>query len=156
MPSSEKLLIVLDGANIGWMYGNGTLFDPVGIEMALSYFAQFDVDTVTFIPSSYLKKKPRDGSKTNACMETDDFEVLQRLVHTGAVTMVPAGDHDDVYVLSYARAHHGYVVSNDLFQDHISQLEVEAIRNSMVLWLRSHRCGYTFVNGEFLLNPGEG
>ena len=151
---NSKPLVVLDCANIGWLYGADIVFDPEGIERALAFFRQRDVEVVAFIPSSYMKKKPRGGGQGNACMETDTLDTLQRLVRTGAVAAVPAGDHDDVYILSYARHRMGYVVSNDHFADHLQRLQVDSLRTSMALWLRTHRCGYTFVDGEFVPNPG--
>ena len=87
-------------------------------------------------------------------METHEWEMINRMVLSGAVTIVPAGDHDDVYILSYARAHNGYVVSNDHFVDHIKGLENESIKMSMILWLRMHRGGYTYIRDQFMLNPG--
>jgi hypothetical protein len=69
------------------------------------------------------------------------------------VTVVPAGDHDDVYILHYARSNSGFVVSNDFYADHIRKLDNDSIRLSMSLWLAENRCGYTFVRGEFMLNP---
>lgn len=98
----------------------------------------------------------RDGARGNSCMETDDWEILNKLVHTGKVTVVPAGDHDDVYILTYARFHDGFVVSNDFFIDHIKNITEETIRNSMKCWLKENRCGFTFHNNSssFIINPG--
>ena len=58
-----KPLVVLDCANLGWMYGGGKGFEPTGIEIALAFFSSFPAITVVaFIPAHYLKKKPRDGT----------------------------------------------------------------------------------------------
>jgi hypothetical protein len=66
----------------------GDHFSAAGIQIAIDFFNNYKVDIVAFIPSSYLRKKPRDGAKGNSCMETDDWEVLNTLVHTGIYTNV--------------------------------------------------------------------
>ena len=150
----QKILIVLDCANIGWAHGEDH-FSATGIRIALSFFAGCNADIAAFLPSSYLKKKPRDGTRGNSMMETDEWEELTTLVRTGDVTVVPAGDHDDVYILSYARSNNGFIVSNDFFSDHIANIEVESIQRSMKLWLKVNRCGFTFMkNSSFMINPG--
>ena len=150
----KKTLIVLDCANIGWGHGEDH-FSTAGIVSALSFFSKWNVDIAAFVPSSYLKKKPRDGRKGNSVMETDDWEQLASLVRTGDVTVVPAGDHDDVYILSFARSNNGFIVSNDFFSDHISSLQVQSIQRSMKLWLNVNRCGFTFMkNSIFMITPG--
>jgi hypothetical protein len=148
----SKPLVVLDGANIGWAYGD-TSFYVQGLKIALDHLSTFPLNVVTFIPSAFLRRRPRDGSKGNACMQTDDWTELQSLVRSGAVTVVPAGDHDDVYILHYARTNNGFVISNDFYADHIKKIDDESIRTSMTLWLAENRCGYTFVRDQFLLNP---
>ena len=150
----KKTLIVLDCANIGWGHGEDHFSIP-GIVSALSFFSRWNVEIAAFIPSSYLKKKPRDGRKGNSVMETDDWEQLATLVRTGDITVVPAGDHDDVYILSFARSNNGFIVSNDFFSDHISSLQEPSIQRSMKFWLNVNRCGFTFMkNTIFMINPG--
>ena len=150
----KKTLIVLDCANIGWGHGEDHFSIP-GIVSALSFFSRWNVEIAAFIPSSYLKKKPRDGRKGNSVMETDDWEQLATLVRTGDITVVPAGDHDDVYILSFARSNNGFIVSNDFFSDHISSLQEPSIQKSMKLWLNVNRCGFTFMKSTiFMINPG--
>ena len=149
-----KTFVVLDCANIGWSHGENH-FSVEGIRIALAFFARYNVDIAAFIPSSYLRRKPKDGSKGNSVMETDDWEQLSVLVRTGDVTVVPAGDHDDVYILSFARSNNGFIVSNDFFADHIASIEEKTIQRSMKLWLNVNRCGFTFMkNVSFMINPG--
>jgi hypothetical protein len=149
-----KTFVVLDCANIGWAHGENH-FSAEGIRIALAFFARYNVDIAAFIPSSYLKRKPSNGSKGNSVMETDDWEQLAVLVRTGDVTVVPAGDHDDVYILSFARSNNGFIVSNDFFADHIAGIEEKSIQRSMKLWLNVNRCGFTFMkNASFMINPG--
>ena len=154
-PSQNKrTLVVLDCANIGWAYGESQ-FLADGIRIALDFFKLYEVDVISFIPSSYVKKKPRDGSSGNSMMDTDDRQQLETLIRVGDVTVVPAGDHDDVYILSYARSNNGFIVSNDFFIDHIATIDELSIKRSMKLWLNVNRCGFTFLkNSIFMINPG--
>ena len=154
-PSQNKrTLVVLDCANICWAHGESQ-FDVNGIQIALAFFKSYEVDVISFIPSSYVKKKPRDKSAGNSMMETEDRQHLEALIRMGDVTVVPAGDHDDVYILSYARSNNGFIVSNDFFADHIASIEEMSIKRSMKLWLNVNRCGFTFLkNSSFMINPG--
>jgi hypothetical protein len=152
-------LVVLDCANIGWNFGVNA-FDARGVELAISCFRQQHIDVVAFIPASYLRAKPRQihGAvqpvRGNAMMLTEEVEMLTSLVQQKLLTTVPAGDSDDAYILNYARDNNGFVISNDLFHDHLNGLEVESVRRSMRVWLQEHRCGYTFTNkSELVFNP---
>jgi hypothetical protein len=152
-------LVVLDCANIGWNFAVNA-FDARGVELAISYFHRQNIDVVAFIPASYLRAKPRQihGAvqpvRGNAMMLTEEVEMLTSLVQQKLLTTVPSGDSDDAYILNYARDNNGFVISNDLFHDHLNSLEVEGVRRSMRVWLQEHRCGYTFTNkSEFVFNP---
>lgn len=100
-----KPLVVLDCANIGWSYGIHR-FNVHGVILAIQYFQQLDIEIQAFIPVSYLRLKPRlstDDSRENALMVTDEVELLTQLTNNSIVTIVPAGDNDDAYILNYAR-----------------------------------------------------
>jgi hypothetical protein len=96
------LRVVLDGANIGWSFGR-TSFSAAGLVIALRFFESIKVDTVTFLPASYVTKRPSDGSRGNSLMETEDVEILTALVDAGRLTMVPPGNDDDLFILSFGR-----------------------------------------------------
>lgn len=153
--NDSDILVVLDLANIGWFYGNGTSFSMEGLTKTFEYFSKVSkyCNLVAFIPSSYVRKKPGDGSKGNTKMRTDDLENLESMVQSGNVSVVPAGDSDDAYILNYARSHHGYIISNDMFLDHIRDISNDSIQLSMKVYLNQYRCGYTFVHKEFYPNP---
>ena len=149
-----KIDVILDCANIGYAYAQNQCFSINGVDLALKYFESYGFIRVTaFIPASYLRRKPRDGSKGNVLMETEDWTKLNALVESRRISPVPPGDNDDVYILSYARRRNGFVVSNDFFRDHIAKIEVESLRRSMQMWIRESRCQYTFVRDEFVLYP---
>ena len=86
-------------------------------------------------------------------MDTKDNEILEELSRTNRISVVPPGDNDDHYIISYARENNAFVVSNDLFLDHMRGVHESSIKRSMTLWLRANRCSYTFVHHDFMLNP---
>lgn len=43
------------------------------------------------------------------------------------------------------RDNNGFIISNDLFKDHMININVESTRFSMSIWIHEHRCGYTFT-----------
>ena len=148
-------LVVLDCANIGWCYGVDS-FSAEGVNIALRYFQQLQLEVQGFLPASYLRAKPTqaDASRGNAMMLTEDIELLNELAGTALLTIGPTGDSDDAYILNYARDNNGFVISNDLFHDHLRGIANESIRRSMHVWLHEHRCGYAFsARREFLFNP---
>lgn len=150
----SRPLVVLDCANIGWMYGNNQRFSAAGVQLAVASLQKLNIDIKAFIPIKYISIKPRRGQGDgNIIMETSDWEDLTVLVSRGVISVVPAGDHDDSYILHFARSAQGFIVSNDLFRDHLESMEVDSVRLSMQLWLRENRCGYAFVDNDFIFNP---
>eukprot|EP01038_Epipyxis_sp_PR26KG_P004413 gene4413-6240_t len=147
-------MVVLDGANLGWNYGVDS-FRVKGITLAISYFKRFKVDIKCFIPVSYIKSKPKasDPCKDNAMMQTDDWEILNSLLFQSILAPVPANENDDAYILAYGRNHNGFIISNDLFRDHIEKMQPQSAQTSMKLWITENRCGYLFIQDEFMLNP---
>lgn len=152
----ERPLIVLDCANIGWHYADHSKFSAQGVYLAITALRSLhDSDIVAFLPAAYLHRARRIQNQDGAYveMDTDDWDQLHDLLRHNLLAIVPSGDSDDAYILEYARSHQGFVVSNDLFRDHIAGLEVTSMQLSMQLWLQENRCGYCFVGNEFYLNP---
>jgi hypothetical protein len=149
----DSLLVVLDGANIGYSYGSG-VFDAKGLVLAIEYFTGEKVDIKAFLPSGLCRARPRDGSRGNGLMQTDNLDIVHQLVSDGSVSIVPSGDPDDIYIIRYAKDNNGFIVSNDFFADHIRNMDNHSSQQSMFHWIRENRCGYTFVgNQEFMPNP---
>lgn len=148
----ETLLVVLDAANIGYFYGNG-VFDANGIVFALDYFSILNIETKAFIPSAFFRAKPRDGSKGNGLMETEELAILNELVGSFSLSVVPSGDNDDLYIIKYAKENNGFIISNDFFTDHIRNIGNHSSKQSMFHWIRENRCSYTFVDKAFMPNP---
>lgn len=161
LEKGERVCVVVDAANVGWAHGNGVCFSPTGVSVAIDHIKSLSqlgdmVDIMAFLPASYMRKRPSKHSNVtgNALMITDEWEALDDLVGTGHLTLVPAGDHDDVYLLTYARLHNGYVVSNDFFADHMRGVSNPTVKKSFQLWLESRRASYAFPKpSEFMLNP---
>jgi len=68
-----------------------------------------------------------------------------------------SGESDDLYALGFTMRKRGYIVSNDMYRDHMGKafgMDSEAWR----LWLRMIRIGFTFFGShdEFLPNPDNG
>ena len=55
----------------------------------------------------------------NAKMQTDDTDLIEFFVSQNLLSVVPAGENDDFYIIEYAKNNNGYILSNDLFEDHI-------------------------------------
>lgn len=141
--SIKAPLIVFDGANIAYSYGQtmqGTIDvrpepDARGIRVAVTYFQHAGLRVLVVLPMSWIRSKPHvnDPSQANAKMQTDHWEVLQDLHRNGLLLAAPPTDDDDAYALTIAQrelsqTNHGgdgissssrlaYVVSNDLFRD---------------------------------------
>lgn len=157
----EKLIVVLDCANIGYDYGNQVEFNSLGVKIAIDFFSKHLVKVVGFIPRHLLDVKPRVGikAKTQYNIESNlkhadnSSNILNDLVWQGKVSVVPSAEKDDLYILSYARDRNGYVVSNDLYRDHAQALHESGVNDGAALWIEERRCGFTFVDNEFMLNP---
>lgn len=80
------------------------------MEAALAFFRALKIRTVAFLPAAYARRRPDDGSRSNALMETDELAALDALVGSGQLALVPPDGHDDLYVLSYAWSRGAYMV----------------------------------------------
>ena len=149
--------VVLDCANIGWSFGDSS-FSALGLQIAYNYFEQFSLNVYGFIPSSFVRKKPIDGTRGNILMETDDWEIMNNLIKNRKMCVVPPGDHDDLYILNFAKNQNGFIISNDFYLDHLRSIESYEEQNQAKKWLDFYRCSYTFVpqyegNYTIMLNP---
>jgi Zc3h12a-like Ribonuclease NYN domain len=106
-------LIVLDGANIAWGHGIQLVSSLEGVDIALRWFEHRGFRTVAFLPQSYIRGK-YDKHATSA-IATAVAAHLQR----GSIVLTPAYDSDDAYMISFARQHGGYLVTNDMLRDHV-------------------------------------
>lgn len=146
----SKTLVVLDCANIGWHYGGGH-FSTFGLILALQQLARAEVEIKAFLPANYVHVRP--NASYRALTSLEDRLQLESLVKEHVISLVPAVDSDDAYILNFARENNGFVISNDLYRDHIASLPVASVQLSMHVWLQENRCGYTFAGQQFVLNP---
>jgi hypothetical protein len=173
VPSSQarsKCLIVLDAPNIAMRHGMNQQFSSRGVRLAVDYFQALGHRVVAFIPDYMLKDEkeqlaarrtqPRSANLTldnniaNVCKIPDDIAMLRAMVQEGVLVPTPPQDYDDSYCIQYAGMHNGCVVTNDLFRDHVQNMEGPRERKeAMRTWLKAHQISFTWVQNEFLPNP---
>ena len=108
--------IVIDGSNVAMLHGSDVAFSVPGIQIVVNYFrSRGHTKIVAFVPQfrSELGK-------------TSDPKLLQALESEGIVVFTPSSDvnkkrkirsYDDTFILDYAAAHGGIVISQDNFRD---------------------------------------
>ncbi|ETI50968.1 hypothetical protein F441_05606 [Phytophthora nicotianae CJ01A1] len=153
-------LIVIDAPNVAMRHGKGKVFSCAGIELAVNYFQALGHRVVAFIPDYMLqsdeerREREEQGEVLTASKIPDDVALLEHLMHKGVLIPTPPQDYDDSYSIQYAGLHNGYVVTNDLFRDHIVNMVGPRERKvAMRVWLRAHQISYSWVRNEFLPNP---
>mmetsp|Transcript_3015 Transcript_3015/g.4597 ORF Transcript_3015/g.4597 Transcript_3015/m.4597 type:complete len:1289 (-) Transcript_3015:431-4297(-) len=158
----ELPLIVIDAPNVAMRHGINAKFSCRGIKLALDFFHAAGHRVIAFLPDHYLNFE-RVGElrrlanlkigDVRAAQIPDDVHVLQQLVAQGFVVGTPSQDYDDSYCINYAKQRGGYIISNDMYRDHVKRIEQPALRNQVRDWIKSHVISYTFVGDEFLPNP---
>eukprot|EP00953_Heterococcus_sp_UTEX-ZZ885_P004749 3044-Heterococcus_DN1.PRE.3 len=145
----RKELIVLDGANVAWCHGVHLVSSLEGIIIALQWFEHRGFRTIAFLPQSYVRGK-YDKHATSAIATA----VAARL-QTGSIVLTPAYDSDDAYMISFARQHGGYLVTNDMLRDHVESAgsQDQAAGAALQTWVRAYRISYTFVQDQFMPCP---
>lgn len=83
--------------------------------------------------------------EVRAAQIPDDIPLLQELVAQGTLVGTPPQDYDDSYCITYARHKGGYVVTNDLYRDHVKRVENPKEREALRKWIKQHCISYTFV-----------
>ncbi|CAN0204881.1 unnamed protein product [Ectocarpus fasciculatus] len=130
--------------------------------MAVEYFRTAGHRVLGFLPDYYLDLKRTNGlerakklgvADVRASRLPDDVPLLQRLVDDGLIVSTPPQDYDDSYCIKYAMAREGYVVTNDLYRDHVKGIEGRKKADAARRWIKSHSISYTFVGDEFFPNP---
>jgi len=131
-PATRRPLAVLDAQNIGWcatraVAGESSpLFFPAAVPCivdAIAALRRAGVEAVAFLPAHWLRAVPLSGSDAvmlgagGPSLGGAEAAALRRLVAEGAAVEVPSRDKDDPYILNYAHARGGCVISNDRFRD---------------------------------------
>ncbi|XP_001602782.2 NEDD4-binding protein 1 [Nasonia vitripennis] len=102
--------IVIDGCNVAMAYNHNNIFSEKGIKMCIEYFTKREHVVKVFIPQSRRSLK---------------FPLLEKWFKEGIVVFTPSRkignkfitSYDDRYILEYAAACGGIVVSQDQFRD---------------------------------------
>jgi hypothetical protein len=71
--------VILDCANIGWAFG-GSSFSAIGLKIAYDALHDLPINLYGFLPASYVRRKPKDGTRGNSLMVTEDWEILDQLI----------------------------------------------------------------------------
>ncbi|ETN04357.1 hypothetical protein, variant 1 [Phytophthora nicotianae P10297] len=161
MAAVDECVVVIDGANVACQK-DGKAHIPK-LAAAIRFFrslepaaGQYPVKCVAFAPNFWLNVKPTPGSagpRENGAMETDDWALLNELVQKDHVILTPSQAHDDFYVIDYAVKYNGFIVTNDMFRDHVSNKRTFHGKRLTSSWVRSHCIDFTFVGKEFMPNP---
>lgn len=115
--SASFSTVVLDGANVACQK-DGTP-SAAKLAAAVAYFARFSppLTCVAFAPAFWLHSKRAEDV---ALLQGADRALLAALVAEDRVVLTPPQAHDDFYVIDYAVKHDGFVVTNDMFRDHVA------------------------------------
>lgn len=141
----DRVLIVLDTANLCFSHGKGNVFSIDGFMIAYNYYKKKGYKVVGFIASYYIR--------TQKHQVKGNWEDLERLIRENVLILTPPQDYDDSYMLEYAKRHRGYIVSNDMYRDHLQKFKNEKQRERMRDWIKKHTISFTFIQDEFLPNP---
>jgi hypothetical protein len=139
------VVVVLDGANVS-RQKNGVTSIPK-LAAAIEYFysgacasSKFPVKCVAFVPNFWLNAKPSAGVGTGGrepeVVRADEWKLLQQLVDSDHVTLTPSQAHDDFYVIDYAVKYDGFIVTNDMFRDHVANKVGGSSKPRSVRYLR--------------------
>lgn len=140
-------LIVVDAPNVAMRHGLNSKFSCNGIKLALNFFHSAGHKVIAFLPDYYLNFERvgelRRLAKLNigevrASQLPDDVEVLQQLVEQGFVIGTPSQDYDDSYCITYAQRRGGYIISNDMYRDHVKRIENKVPREEVCIRLLMH------------------
>uniref|UniRef100_K3X641 RNase NYN domain-containing protein n=1 Tax=Globisporangium ultimum (strain ATCC 200006 / CBS 805.95 / DAOM BR144) TaxID=431595 RepID=K3X641_GLOUD len=148
--------IVIDGANVACQK-DGTP-SIAKLAAAIAHFQAFRQQTdgvrgaikcVAFAPNFWLNAK----SSASGVLEAEaDRVLLSSLVEKDHVILTPSQAHDDFYVIDYAVKYDGFIVTNDMFRDHVANKRTFHGKKLSSTWVKTHCIDFTFVGKEFLPN----
>ena len=142
-----KPVVVLDGSNVAWEYRSGAPISSKAIKIALDYYWESGKPAVALLPRNLVDTRlPKEK-------QADDVNLLLQLQKIGRVAFIPAGTHDDYYILQYATRENAQIVSNDRFRDHVSFQASSRRQKLLERFLCTHLIPFTFVGNVFLPNP---
>ena len=151
-PPGPRALIVIDGANVAWSAGRVAHPEsprpvPAAIITALRFFLRRGHTAVAFVP---------EGRQWLANAGSYAERVLSSYVASGMVVFTPRDDNDDAYMISYAREHDGWILSNDRYRDHATAWAVRygtCAAEELRTWVAARVISYTWRGDELLPEP---
>ena len=106
--------IVIDGPNVAFCHGKDKVFSAKGIKLVIEYFKmRGHQKIVAYVPELWRKSE-----------ETLDPQVLEQLYDQDVVVFTPSVSYVDMYILDYAAAFGGVVISRDRYRDLLQKKEV--------------------------------
>jgi len=148
LKSNKKRPIVIDCANVAcqYAYNANNLGDGLGPVAAYKYWKEEGHEVKVFVMQRKLKNSK---NPENVMANIEDFE---REIPQKDRISIPVDGDDDSYFIRWAVKKGAILVSNDLLRDHRGRLKGEELEkfNS---WIGNGRCGYIFVDDEFILDP---
>jgi hypothetical protein len=124
-------VVVFDAANISTLARSTVHI--ARLQSAMAYFETMGIRCIAFAPGYWLKSRgwgtPRSHEKETAhdpqqrCTvvesEMATIKKVQEMVDYQKLVLTPPQTHDDLFMIDYAIKHDGYIVTNDMFRDHI-------------------------------------
>jgi len=148
LKSNNKHQIAIDCANVAcqYVYNLNNLGDGLGPVAAYRYWKEEGHEVKVFVMQRKLKN-PKNPENVMANIEDFEREIPQK-----DRIIIPVSGDDDSYFISWAVKKGAILVSNDLLRDHRGRLKGGELKkfNS---WIRNGRCGYIFVDDEFIPDP---
>lgn len=113
-PCGSLREIIIDGSNVAFGHSNGKTFSVKGLEIAIDYFVKRGHKVIAFVPQFRQKHN-----------QTTNRNLLISLADKGYVVFTPSREvngrritpYDDRYIIQYAAACEGVVVSSDNYRD---------------------------------------
>jgi len=149
--------IFLDAGNICYYKGKCVTFELDGLSAAIQWFtSRGHKHVLAVLPASRRIKLLKEGRH-------EDVETLDDLHKRGLLTFTPSrktdercwDSYDDRYMIEFAAEKKGIVVSNDQFQDLLSDYPIEKPPNyEMYLeQIRNRTLGFAFMFDHFKPDP---
>jgi len=148
LSENKKRPIVIDCANVACYYGHNidALGDGRGPVEAYKYWKRegHNVKVFVWARKIYNRDQPEQVMA--------NIEYFEKEIPIEDRIRIPPDADDDSYFISWAVKKDAILVSNDLLRDHHKRLNGEELKkfNS---WIENGRCGYIFVDDEFIVDP---
>tara|TARA_B100001175_G_scaffold276812_1_gene252485 strand:- start:381 stop:1940 length:1560 start_codon:yes stop_codon:yes gene_type:complete len=140
--------VAIDCANVAchFLQCVNNLGDALGPIEAYKYWKNKGYNTKIFV----LKRKLRNPKYPKLVME--NIDKFESEIPSSDRVIIPVSDDDDSYLIEWALRKNAIVVTNDLFRDHKSRIDAKR-KGEFDHWVKAHRCGFIFVDGEYIPNP---